>query len=120
MHVNSANEIKRRQILHDARELCHLKLLLVAAIGAEHCSIIAATHQNGALRNCPALCIIIMELLGSEHGTIESQHAAGRLATLDVTPMSVDKWPAHAAFFAATTTITVYYMCVLCLLCCVC
>jgi hypothetical protein len=59
-----------------------LKALVVAAIGTEHCSTVASTHTNGALRNCSAL--FIMEWLESEHGIIESQHVTERLATLGV------------------------------------
>ena len=77
-----------------------LKNLIVAAIGTEHCATIAATHPNGALRNCSAR--FIMDWIELEYGTIESHHITERLASLDVVLTSVDQWPAHAAFFATT------------------
>ena len=77
-----------------------LKKSIVASIGTDLCSAIAASHSTGFLRNCSALFMI--DWLDKKYGTMQSKHVDQVLGTLAVTCKSSADFPAHSAHFSLT------------------
>jgi len=87
---------------HAAFKRAHatLKKSIVASIGTDLCSAVAASHSTGFLRNCSALFII--KWLDAKYGTMQSKHVDQVLDTLAVTCKSSADFPAHSAHFSLT------------------
>jgi hypothetical protein len=87
---------------HAAFKRAHatLKKAIVASIGTDLCSAIAASHTTGFLRNCSALFMI--DWLDAKYGTMQSKHVDQVLDTPAVTLKSSSEFPAHSAHFSLT------------------